>query len=197
MPPRSCVSSQRSCVSSITTTAANNFNRKMGKTTLNPSHSTRLWAQLNYFYYILNHLPAHRPAHRLYPILLYHNFFTLSTFSANFLSNSFKFLTICRLFYLLYLYLYLPFYYNTIFSFCQIFPLIILFNYLLSFLLSFLPFYPASPHPFLTPSLHFPLYIFPLPPKYLTPYSFFLTPNSFFPPYIWNTLIIILLQLNT
>lgn len=122
MPPRSCVLAQRSCVSSITSTAANNFSRKMGKTTLNPSHSTRLWAQLNYFYYILNHLPAHKPAHRLYPILLYHIFSHLSNFSANFLSNSFKFLTIRRLFYLLYLYLYLPFYYNTIFSFCQIFP---------------------------------------------------------------------------
>jgi hypothetical protein len=94
----------------------------MGKTTLNPSHSTRLWAQLNYFYYILNHLPAHKPAHRLYPILLYHIFSHLSTFSANFLSHSFKFLTIRRLFYLLYLYLHLPFYYNTIFSFCQISP---------------------------------------------------------------------------
>lgn len=89
--PRSCVSSQRSCISSINGTAANNFSRKVGKTTLNPSHSTRLWAQLKYFYYILNHLPAHKPAHRLYPILLYHIFSHLSNFFSKF---PFKFLQI-------------------------------------------------------------------------------------------------------
>ena len=89
--PRSCVSSQRSCVSSITSTAANNFSRKVGKTTLNPSHSTRLWAQLKYFYYILNHLPAHKPAHRLYPHSIIPHFFSFVKFFSKF---PFKFLQI-------------------------------------------------------------------------------------------------------
>ena len=115
----------------------------MGKTTLNPSHSTRLWAQLNYFYYILNHLPAHKPAHRLYPILLYHFFLICQLFQqisfqipSNF-SPSAAYFTF-------YTYTYTsPFIITQFFHFVK-FLLIILFNYLLSFLLSSLPFYPAS-----------------------------------------------------